>query len=246
MRTCYGRDTAADRALSALHSPWKAAVLAVVAASMAFPLAAGVDKATSAPYDFRLDTRARPFALSSLSDVNSFAANSVTYRAGETVTAIAPDGERDELVPAAAPTAGSVSFNPTMDGLWRLENSNGSVTLVGVAWGLFGEGWSHDFSLASPFGMHTKGMGPNRSGLKRMFPAVAYSGDHWHGDAAAEASLTFVGPGGQTTSLDLAGSGSLGFKFDQQGQWKVRLAMADGTTQEADISVVSGFTITFR
>ena len=252
---------AAARGLTALPSPrgaltgkatilatltGKAAILAAVATIMAFPSAAGEDKATSAAYDFWLDTGARPFALSSLSAVDSFAAHPVTYRAGETVTAITPNDGRVALVATAAPSAGSVSFTPTMDGLWRLENSNGYVVLVGVAWGLFGEAWSYDFNIASLFRMHTQGEGPDRKGLARIFPNVAYSGDHWRRNGAVASTLTLIAPNGQSTNLDLTGTGALWFKFNQSGKWIVRLAMADGTTQEAEIFAFSGFTISIR
>jgi hypothetical protein len=213
---------------------------------MVFSLTAGEDKATSAAVGFWLDTGARPFILPSSSAVDSFAAHSVTYRAGETVTAITPNDERVELVADAAPSAGSVSFTPTMGGLWRLENSNGSSVSVGVGWGVFGDGWSHDFNLASPFMLHTQGDGPDRRGQSRTFPCVAYSGDHWCRNAGADSTLTFFAPNGQSTVFDLSGTGVQPFRFNQTGIWTVRLAMADDTTLEAEIVASAGFILFVR
>jgi len=217
---------------------------AALSALAVFPLIAGDDLATSPSVEFALYT-ASPFILSSRSAVDAFAAHSVTYRAGETVTATAPDDTVRTLVENAA-SSGSVAFAPTMDGLWRIDNSNGSVVFVGVDWGVFGGGWSHDFGVDSPFRMFTKGEGPNRKGLSRLFPDVTYSGDHWRGNDAAAVSLTFIAPDGQTTPLDLTGTGSLSFRFNQSGRWNVLLTMADGTTHEAEIYVLTGFTISIR
>lgn len=242
MRKSCGRNIAAARGLAAL--PWRVAIVSA-AAIMALPLMAE-DLATSAAYDFWLDTGARPFALSSQSAVSSFAAHFVTYRAGETVTAVAPDDSRVELVAPGAPSAGSVSFAPTTDGLWRLENSNGSAVIVGVGWGVFGGGWSYDFSLVSLFWLHTMGDGPNRRVQAQKYPGVAYSGDHWRRNAGAGSTLTFFAPNGQSTVFDLGGTGVQPFKFNQAGIWTVRLAMADDTTLEAEIAASAGFVLFFR
>lgn len=235
MKTRCGRNLSAARGVLAF----------VLASGMALSLLAGEDIATSPEVGFWLDTERGPYALHSVSAVDAFSAHSVTYRAGETVTAIRPDGESVDLVSPAAASAGTVSFAPAVDGLWRLENSNGSEVLVGVAWGVFGEGWSRDFASATPFGMHTDGEGPDRKGNKRSFPDVAYSGDHWRGSDAA-ASLAFTAPDGKSTVFDLNGSGTQSFKFNHAGRWIVRLVMSDETALEAAIQVGSGFILCFR
>ena len=214
-----------------------------VLAGAAFPLAAGVDLTTSAAYDgFRLNT-AKPIVVRTRADAEAFGA--VTYRAGETVTVTAPDDTVSTLA-ANAPTAGAAAFTPTVGGLWRLDNSNGESALVGVAWGVFGDGWSVDFTAALSLKMHTVGAGPDRRGQTHQFPSVSYSGDNWLGAAAAASTVTFIPPDGEPTTLNLTGTGITSFVFGKSGQWTVRLAMADGTTREAVITVIGGLVIVFH
>ena len=218
---------------------------AVPLALAVFPLIAGDDMATSAAFNFWMDTGARPKILASQSAVDSFAARRITYRAGETVTVVKPDGTRVELVSVAA-SGGSAPFALTSDGLWRFENSNGAVVLAGVSWGVMGDNWACASTMDSPFRMYTKGQGPDRRGLARIFPDVAYSGDHWRGDSAAASTLTFIAPDGSSSSVDLEGSGARQFTFNPSGRWIVRLAMADGTAQEAVVNVTGRIVVSFR
>ena len=216
-----------------------------VAACAAFQ-AAGADLATSTAYGgFRLNT-VSPVVASTRAEAESLADWPVTYRAGETVTAAAPDGRTVTLVAAAA-TGGSVSFAPDADGLWRLANSNGAKASVCVAWTVFGNAWSLDFAADSTFDMHTLGEGPNRRAIIQGIPPVSYSGDNWRGDVSKASSLEFVAPSGTITTLPLTGTGATSFKFTETGIWTVRLTMAeDGTVREASISVTGGFVISFR
>ena len=220
-------------------------ILATVAVATGawFPLA-GEDLAISAAFGFRLNT-AKPIVVSSAADMQSLANWPVTYRAGETVTVTAPDDTVSTLA-ANAPTAGAAAFTPTVGGLWRLDNSNGESALVGVAWGVFGDGWSVDFTAALSLKMHTVGAGPDRRGQTHQFPSVSYSGDNWLGAAAAASTVTFIPPDGEPTTLNLTGTGITSFVFGKSGQWTVRLAMADGTTREAVITVIGGLVIVFH
>lgn len=227
MRTCCGRNIACVAA-------------AVIAATGAVHSVSAGDLATSSEFAFWLDTTTKTFVLSSQADVDSFAAHSVTYRAGETVTAINPDNAKIALVAPEASSAGSVAFTPSIDGLWRLENSNGAVTLVGVTWGVFGQGWTRNFTALSPFQMHTVGHGPDRKAKRREIPPVSYSGDDWMGDLSAAASLTFVSPSGSETSMNLAGTGAQTFTFSELGDWTVRFVKSDGQTRNAVITVRRG------
>ena len=218
-------------------------ILATVAVATGawFPLA-GEDLAISAAFGFRLNT-AKPIVVRTRADAEAFGA--VSYRAGETVTVTAPDDTVSTLA-ANAPTAGAAAFTPTVGGLWRLDNSNGESALVGVAWGVFGDGWSQDFTATLSLKMHTVGAGPDRRGQTHQFPSVSYSGDNWLGAAAAASTVTFIPPDGEPTTLNLTGTGITSFVFGKSGQWTVRLAMADGTTREAVITVIGGLVIVFH
>lgn len=217
-------------------------VVFAVLAGAALPLTAEIDLTTSATYDgFRLNT-VKPIVVRTRAEAEAFGA--VTYRAGETVTVTAPDDTLSTLA-SNAPTAGVSAFTPTTGGLWRLDNSNGESALVGVAWGVFGDGWSQDFTATLSLKMHTVGVGPDRRGQSHQFPAVAYSGDNWLG-AVAASTVTFIPPDGAPTALNLTGTGITSFVFGKSGQWTVRLAMADGMTREAVITVIGGLVIIFH
>ena len=216
-------------------------VLAMLAGT-ALPLAAE-DLTTSAAYDgFRLNT-VKPIVVRTRAEAEAFGA--VTYRAGETVTVTAPDDTVSNLTENAS-SSGASAFAPTTGGLWRFDNSNGESALVGVAWGVFGDGWSQDFTADLSLKMHTVGAGPDRRGQTHQFPSVSYSGDNWLGAAAAASTVTFIPPAGEQTTLNLTGTGITSFVFGKSGQWTVRLAMADGTTREASITVIGGLVIVFH
>ena len=238
MRIYCGRNLAAVR--------WGHRALPLVfMACMAFPAMAGVDLVTSTAYGgVRMDTSGRPIVLSSQSDVSDLATWPVTYRAGETVTAIAPDGGSVALVASAAPSAGGVSFSPTTGGLWRLVNSNGKEVPVGVSWSVYGEAWSLDFTSTAPIKAHTVGDGPDRKARRQDIPPVAYSGDDWVGGLDA-ATLTFAPPSGEPTVLARSGTGVEDFRFSVPGVWTVTLEMADGVTLESHLTVAEAGLLLF-
>ena len=220
-----------------------------VAASMAFPLLADEDLATSAVFGgIRMNTSGLPTVISSQSDMTALAAWPVTYREGDTVTATAPDGTTRTLADNAA-ASGVAAFAPDAGGLWRLVNSNGETALVGVSWSVFGESWTLDFVTGSRVGMHTIGDGPDRKVKKGDVPPVAYSGDDWCGDVSKSVSVTFTPPRGSgisPTTLQLNGTGATTFTFTEPGRWTVSLTMADGTTRTATLFVYRAmFVISF-
>ena len=227
------------------------AMLAVIMAAVgaAFPLAADAEEVSATFNGFRLDTRGIPVALSTLADVASLAEDwPVTYRTGETVTYVAPDGTIGTLVSDAA-SAGTVPFSPNAGGLWRLVNAGVGTAYVGVGWSVFGDGsvWSFDTDL--PFRIHTVGAGSESRGRPGEFPPVAYSGDDWIGDASKAVTLTFSPPAASGLSpvvVNRSGTGTQSFTFDEAGFWTVLMEMADGTTREATVFVKAGFVLVFR
>lgn len=224
-------------------------VAAFAVVGTAFPLAADAEEVSDTFNGFRLDTRGIPVALSTLADVASLAEDwPVTYRTGETVTYVAPDGTIGTLVSDAA-SAGTVPFSPNAGGLWRLENAGVATAYVGVGWSVFGDGSVWSFSMGSPFCIHTVGAGPDRRGRSDKFPSVAYSGDDWIGDASKAVTLTFSPPadsGLSPTVVNRTGTGTQSFTFDEAGCWTVLMEMADGTTREATVFVKAGFVLMFR
>ena len=211
----------------------------------ALSLTAGDDITTSAPYGtFRMDTSGMPLAMASLEDTSILADWPISYRAGESVIMTAPDGTISTLAESSA-SAGAVAFTPTAGGLWRLENSNGDMVFVGVAWSVFDDAWPCVSGTCSPFRMHTVGEGPDRKAKSKTMPPIAYSGDDWIGDLSAAATLTFTSPDGTETVWNHIGTGAESFRLSP-GKWMVRLEMADNTIRTAELSLTGIFMVNFR
>lgn len=226
----------------------KRAVTAIAACGAIFFCRAGEDKATSPAYgNIRLDTlrAGKPYAVGTADEASFFATRPITFRAGESVLAKAPDGTLTTLQ-APGDSAGSVAFTPTSSGLWQLINSNGSTYFVGVAWSVDGASWSLDFSADAPFAVHTAGTGPDRRGEKRFFPPVAYSGDDFARDAQAAVTLRFVAPDGEASVFERTGTGTFSFAFDQTGEWTLEMTLADASVRTAKIFVTGGFVLHIR
>ena len=218
----------------------------VVLTSLTLPLMAGEDLATSATYEsFNLDTSGRQIVVSSQSDLAALADKPVAYRAGESVTAIAPDGGSIALVTSAAADGGA-TFSPTSGGLWQLVNSKGQVVPVGVTWSVFNDGWFLDLGASSPFVMHTNGEGPDRKGYPCEFPAVSYSGDRWYGNASAASTLTFIPQKGETVSMDMTGTGTTPFSFKGARRWIVRLDGGNGMAYESLVRISGNLCVSFK
>ena len=208
--------------------------------------------------DFRVTSDAVAIALHTDDAALRFssaelAAKQVTYRAGETVTLTAPDGTTATVVADAAAAGGATlavgAGGLSSDGLWRLDNSNGSVAFVGVAWETFGAAW-RQASDGRSMALDTLAEGPHRKLKKSEVPPVAYSGDDWAGDLSKAATITFTPPEGsglETTTWNKTGKGAEAFMFNAKGDWTVTLAFADGTTKTAAITIESaGFMLIVR
>ena len=217
-----------------------------------------VSEEPEAAADFRVTSDAVAIALHTDDAALRFssaelAAKQVTYRAGETVTLTAPDGTTATVVADAAAAGGATlavgAGGLSSDGLWRLDNSNGSVAFVGVAWETFDAAWRQagDGRTAA---LDTVGEGPDRKLKKREVPPVAYSGDDWAGDLSKASTITFTPPEGsglEATAWNRTGDGAETFVFGATGDWTVTLAFADGTTRTATIAIESaGFMLTVR
>ena len=183
------------------------------------------------------------------------AAKQVTYRAGETVTLTAPDGTTATVVADAAAAGGATlavgAGGLSSDGLWRLDNSNGSVAFVGVAWETFGAAW-RQVSDGRTMALDTLAEGPDRKLKKSEVPPVAYSGDDWTGDITKAATVTFTPPessGVEATTWNKTnpGTGAQSFTFNAKGMWTVTLTFADNTTRTAYSDIqVSGMMLIVR
>ena len=208
--------------------------------------------------DFRVTSDAVAIALHTDDAALRFssaelAAKQVTYRAGETVTLTAPDGTTATVIADAAAAGGATlavgAGGLSSDGLWRLDNSNGSVAFVGVAWETFGAAWRQAGDGRS-MALDTLAEGPDRKLKKSEVPLVAYSGDDWAGDLSKAATITFTPPeeaGLEATTWNKTGKGAEAFTFNAKGDWTVTLAFADGTTKTATITIKStGFTLVVR
>ena len=209
----------------------KAFATACVVAAGAFLPAAAFAEGEEEAVDFRVTSDAVAINLHTDDAALRFssaelAAKQVTYRAGETVTLTAPDGTTATVVADAAVAGGATlavgAGGLSSDGLWRLDNSNGSVAFVGVAWETFGAAWRQAGDGRS-MALDTLAEGPDRRLKKSEIPPVAYSGDDWLGDLTKAATVTFTSPGGSVTTWSKTGTGADTFTFGERGTWTVRM-----------------------
>ncbi|MBR6588824.1 MAG: hypothetical protein IKK82_15600 [Kiritimatiellae bacterium] len=161
----------------------------------------------------------------------------VTYRAGDTVTILSPDGDMMEIVKDAS-AADSSTLQDVLNagGFWRLENSSGEKAVVIVPWGMFNDALKVSDSLQM-VKLDTEGSGPNRKGKARELPPVAYSGDGWMKDVAASATLKFISPSGAEEQIVELGTGVVEHNFSEIGTWTVRLTMKDGSEIVSKINI---------
>ena len=94
----------------------------------------------------------------------------------------------------------------------------------------------------------SKATGPDRATTKKTALPVAYSGDDWVREMSKTATLTITSPDGTETIVERTGTGAEPFRFGKLGEWTVRLAMADGTTRTAIVTINpdAGFVLTFQ
>jgi hypothetical protein len=195
--------------------------------------AADTFRVSSDPKPFSLRTGDRMVCLSS----RELAVWPVTYRAGDTVTILSPDGDMMEIVKDAS-AADSSTLQDVLNagGFWRLENSSGEKAVVIVPWGMFNDALKVSDSLQM-VKLDTEGSGPNRKGKARELPPVAYSGDGWMKDVAASATLKFISPSGAEEQIVELGTGVVEHNFSEIGTWTVRLTMKDGSEIVSKINI---------
>ena len=219
------------------------AFLAAASASAVLPLCAadGTVLGTSAasPAFAVYSVEGATYATASQAEIAALPP--VFIRSGETVTVSSPSGG---ATPLASPSLASVL---NAGGVWTLASSAQGTARVGVAWTVYGDGGVLAAnSFGEIYGVDSEQPGPNRKARKRDTPPVAYSGDDWHSSLSAAASVTFISPSGETTQLDLTGTGATQFTFGKSGLWTIRLVMADGTTREAKVFILAGFSLSIR
>ena len=169
----------------------------------------------------------------------------VTWRAGETVTAEKWDGTETSLATSAA-SAGSDSFAPNAGGVWILTNSKQGTAHICVPWSVFGDSMSLTSAASPAYAADSLLPGPNCATCRKEALPVAYTGDNWVGDIAKAVTLTFTSPTGATMILSRTGTGVTSFNFNEAGNWTMLLAMADGTTRDAVITINGGLTLVIR
>ena len=109
------------------------------------------------------------------------------------------------------------------------------------------DGCEYAWSGVSVYPVDSRLPGPDRVTKRKDALPVAYTGDNWIGDASKASTLTFVSPEGETTTLNLTGTGATPFTLKKSGDWTVQLAMADGSTRDATLTVIGeAFILTVR
>ena len=219
-----------------------AAALAAVAA-----VRADEPLATSADFKFSVNLEdSSPYAIA------DFTGMPVTWRKGESVYSVSPNGVVSAYVTDAS-AAGSGALGTLSGGVCTLENDGIASVKVAVPWSINSDGASFaiNSSPSSPFAIDTELEGPNRKRLKNdpVVP-VAYSGDDWSGDLSTAARLTFTPPDGSELAATVrtpdAGEGTTSFTFSEAGIWTVLLEFEDGTSRTAYINVTrAGLIIIF-
>ncbi len=220
-----------------------AAALAAVAA-----VRADEPLATSADFSFDVNlAAASPFAFA------DFSGMPVTWRKGESVSRVSPNGDVTAYV-ADASSAGTGALGTLSGGVWTLENDGVATVKVAVPWSVYGDGeeFAVNGSPSEAFAVDTEAAGPNRKWHKSdpVIP-VAYSGDDWSGDLSTAATLTFTPPDGSELAATVrtpdAGEGTTSFTFSEAGIWTVLLEFEDGTSRTAYINVTrAGLIISFH
>ena len=221
----------------------KTLAVAAIAIGAAHPLFADIS-ATSEPFTFSVRTSGGAFAM----NFSELAAWPVSYRAGESITLVAPSGASTTPVDGAA-AVGTTDLSGSSldeDGVWTLRNSNGHTAFLVVPWGTNG-GPLTTADTETGIALFTVGEGPDRKLRRSEAPPVAYSGDDWNGDLSKASTITFTPPEGsglETTTWNKTGRGASAFTFNKKGTWTVTLTFADNTTRTAQINIqASGFMI---
>lgn len=195
---------------------------------------------------------AQAYALTSADDIANWP---VTYRDSEVVTATNRVGTGYSVADGSR-SAGSAALPATSEskgGVWTLTGTTSAygtrTAKVGVPYSLYdGINVTLVTSEASDaFGVDTKKTGPDRTSQRAEVLPIAYSCDDWLRDASTAATLTFLSPSEEETTVSNTGTGSVSYTFKEKGNWTVTLTMADGTKKTAVLTIaVPGLIIIFR
>ncbi len=131
----------------------------------------------------------------------------------------------------------------TLPSGYRLEDAgNGAWRIVSSP-----DGCEYAWAGTAVFPVDSRQPGPDRVTKRKDALPIAYTGDNWIGDASKASTLTVISPEGETTTLNLAGTGAQPFTLKKTGDWTVQLTMADGSTRDATLTVIGeAFILTVR
>jgi len=195
-------------------------------AALAFAGRADDLVANSTNVSFRLDTTGPAYSVGSAEEAASCP---VTWRKGETVKVVAPDGTETTYA-TDAERDGVADVALGSGGLWRLFNSKSGTAMVGVPWYVFGDGGMLAASGVWSWLLDTAMDGSSRRIWRRRTMPVAYSGDGWANvDPGAASTLTYVSPSGAEFVDTLNGLGSLVFNSTTKGTWTMKLSCGTAT-----------------
>ncbi len=215
----------------------------VLGAALALAGRADDFAANSTNVSFRLDTTGPAYSVGSVQEATTCP---VTWRRGETVTVVAPNGAETTCVSNAAED-GHAEVSLGRGGLWRLFNSKSGTAMVGVPWHVFGDGGMLAASGAFSWLLDTAMEGGSRRIWRRKTMPVAYSGDGWAGvDPSAASTLTYVSPSGAEFVETLAGLGNLVFDSTAKGTWTMKLSCGTATfLASVIVSQLPSFMVTY-
>ena len=145
----------------------------------------------------------------------------VDYDAGDgyVFTLDGPDGLLESLV-----LPSGVRLEELDGGAWRLVSSP--------------DGCEYAWAGSAAFSFDGRQNGPDRTTKRAEVLPISFSGDHWIGNPSQAATLTVASPAGETSTFALAGTGAKPIELRAPGDWTISLAMADGTTRQAVVSII--------
>ena len=189
------------------------------------------DELAASAADAHFKVKTTPLVISSAAQLASLPWE-VTWRAGETVTAVDRDGNTVPIVNAAAADGTApFSFVDGKAGVWRLCNSVSGEAKFGVAWTAY-EGVGTvlaSSSFNSRRFIDSKQLGPNRRMFIDELRAIAYAGNGWLDAASGACTLTVTNPEQAETVTNLTGTGTVAFRPNRLGVWTASFAYPGGT-----------------
>lgn len=117
---------------------------------------------------------------------------------------------------------------------WALQGvASGTYRLVAASGDMLYE------SAGVPFMVDSRRAGPDRRWRIGAGVGVAYSGDNWIGNGAAQSTLTIVAPSGSTVETALSGTDLYDFLPNEKGVYELTLA-TDSTNMVSHVTVAPG------